>query len=282
MHSQRVGMPAKLLAALVAAFSFVAIAPAAQAAPTNIVLFGDSILANPAFSVADVMQGPGKVSPNAPMEGRCPRGAKRVGAELQAQTGIQVDDFPCTGATVQRPIYGDARLANQVNQALAQRKLTPGTRNVMIQIGINDTFKAPNLYDVQLNEYVNEVRRQVARIRAAAPNAKVTMLGYPEIVDRAGNSCWVHFNGVEQPPMQILPLNNAIIAVNNWQRAAAQATGANWLNLEAATRGHGSCAPRDQRWMAGIIDNNSKPFNITTHLTHEGNRGVAAVLARNL
>ncbi|WP_312098287.1 GDSL-type esterase/lipase family protein [Corynebacterium dentalis] len=282
MHSQRVGLPAKLVAALVAVFSFVALAPAAQAAPTNIVLFGDSLLANPAFNVAEAMQGPGKVSRNAPTEGRCPRGEKRVAAELQAQTGIQVEDFACTGATVQRPIYGDARLENQVNQALAQRQLTPGTRNVMFQIGINDTFKAPNLYNVQLDEYVKEVRRQVARVRAAAPNAKVTMVGYPEIVDRAGNSCWVHWNGVEQPPLAIAPLNNAIVAAHNWQRAAANAVGANWLNLEAATRGHGSCAPRDQRWISGVIDNNSKPFNITTHLTHEGNRGVAAVIARNL
>lgn len=282
MHSQRIGLPAKLVAALVAVCSFVALAPAAQAAPTNIVLFGDSLIANPAFNIAEVMQGPGKVTPNVAPEGRCPRGAKRIASELQAQTGIKVEDFACTGAAAFAPLSGEKRLVTQVNQALSQGKLNAGTRNVMVQIGINDTWKAPNLYDVQRDEYVKEVRRQMDRVRAAAPNAKITMLGYPEIIDRAGNSCWVHWNGVDQPPMVIPPLNSALAAAHDWQRQAARAVGGNWLNLEAATRGHGSCAPRDQRWVAGVIDNSSKPYNITTHLTHEGNRGVAEVLARNL
>ena len=111
MHSQRIGLPAKLIAALVAVFRFVALAPAAQAAPTNIVLFGDSLIANPAFNIAEVMQGPGKVTPNVATEGRCPRGAKRIASELQAQTGIKVEDFACTGAAAFAPAFLTARCA---------------------------------------------------------------------------------------------------------------------------------------------------------------------------
>lgn len=282
MNSRRVGLSAKLVAAVVALFTMVALAPAAQAANTNIVLFGDSLLANPAFSVAEQMQGPGKVSPNAPAEGRCARGEKRIGAELQARTGTKVEDFACAGAAGFAPLAGTNRLETQVSQALAQGVLSPATRNVMIQIGINDTWKAPNLYQVQRDEYIKEVRRQMDRVRKVAPNAKLTMLGYPDIVGDAGMSCWVHWNGVDAPPMPIVPVRAALDAAQDWQRGAAQAIGGNWVNLEAETKGHGTCAPRDQRWMVGVIDNSSKPFNITTHLTHEGNAGVAAVIARHL
>ena len=282
MSSRRTSMAAQLTAAVVALFSFMAVAPAAQAAPTNIVLFGDSLLANPVFAVAETMQGPGKVSGNAPGEGRCARGNIRIGSEMQAQTGIKVEDFACSGAAAFAPLAGTNRLATQVDQALGQGKLTPGTRAVMLQIGMNDNWKAPNLYDVQKREYVNEVRNQINRVRQAAPNAKVTMVGYPDIVGPGGESCWVHWNGVDAPPIAVGPVRAALDAAHDWQRAAAQATGSSWLNLEAQTLGHGTCAPREQRWVVGIIDNTSKPFNITTHLTHEGNAEVARILSRNL
>lgn len=282
MNSRRSSVTAKILAAVVALFSFVSLAPAAQAAPANIVMFGDSLLANPHFPIAAQMQGPGHTTGNAPSAGRCPRGISRVGASLQRQTGIKVDDFPCTGAAMFAPLSGEKRLVTQVNQALAQGKLTPATRSVFLQLGINDTYKAPNLYQVQHDEYVKEAKRQVNRIRRAAPNAKVHFLSYPEIAGRGGNSCWIHWNNAPSPVMPLAPLRDALDSVHAWQRAAARATGSQWVNLEAATRGHGSCAPREQRWIAGVIDNSSKPYNITTHLTHEGNDGVAAVIARHI
>lgn len=40
--------------------------PAASAQERNVVLFGDSIMANPTYVIADLMQGPGKATKNAP------------------------------------------------------------------------------------------------------------------------------------------------------------------------------------------------------------------------
>ncbi len=257
-------------------------APSAQAQGKNVVLLGDSLMANPTFAVAEAIQGPGKATANAPGEWRCPRGESRLAASLQRESGAKVEDFACTGAVAYAPIEGEKRLSKQIDTAINQGHLNGATTNVMIQIGMNDTWKAPGFYPVQSENFVNEMRTQVDRIRAAAPNARVSFLSYPSLVGNNGETCPVHINNA--PPL-VIPVGAVRAAVNSahdWQRQSANATGADWINLEAETLGHDMCAPQEQRWVAGILDNSSDPYNITTHLTHRGNDEVAKVIARHL
>ena len=98
--------------------------PAASAQERNVVLFGDSIMANPTYVIADLMQGPGKATKNAPTPaGRCPQGQSRVGASLARISGAKVEDFACTGAVAYAPIEPNKRLSKEVDLALAGKQL---------------------------------------------------------------------------------------------------------------------------------------------------------------
>lgn len=282
MNSRRFSLKAKFVAVLTALFTMAGLAPAAQAAPSNVVLIGDSIMANPYFDFVDAIQGPGKVSGLAPRDGGCPKGSKRIAVSLQNQIGRPVDDFVCNGATMYSPDSPEKRFSTLVDRALRSGKLTPSTTNVVLQVGLNDTWKGLDLYETQKAKYVNNAKREVARIRAAAPNAKISFAGYPAIAGDFGLSCWVHINGVSFPPIPVFPIRNMLNAAHDWQRSAARQTGASFIDLERPTWNHGNCAPREQRWIAGLIDNSSKPYNMTAHLTHEGNDKVAGIIARRL
>ncbi|MCS4535286.1 GDSL-type esterase/lipase family protein [Corynebacterium sp. HS2168-gen11] len=254
----------------------------AQATGRQIVLFGDSLMANPYFGWADYIQGPGKVSPNAPGQGRCPRSESRIATSLARITGDQVEDFACTGAVAYAPIERNKRLSNQINTAIDQRHLHAGTNIVLIQIGFNDTWKAPGFFNVQTEGFVREMQTQVARIRQAAPNARIAFLSYPSLIGPSGQSCPIHVRGL--PPIVIHSrlIRSAFDSVSHWQRQSATATGTEWIDIATDSVGHDMCAPTEQRWVAGIIDNASDPYNITTHLTHRGNDEIAAIIARKI
>lgn len=271
---------ASVLSAIAAAVSSLAVAaPTASAAPQNIVIFGDSIMANRHHPLADHMQGPGVAPGNAPADGRCIRGASRVGASLQAQTGIRVDDYPCNGAVAHTPIGGDNNTNTQINLALAQGTLTPATRTVLIQIGFNDAWKAPGVYAWQKQAYIDAMRGQVARIRAAAPNAKIAFVGYPYIVGPHGETCLIH---IPQLPNPMIPLGFTLRpfqAANDWEMSAARELGVGYIDLHGPALGHDMCANTEERWFAGLWDNLSHPYNLTAHLTVPGNDAVARILA---
>ncbi|WP_315535513.1 GDSL-type esterase/lipase family protein [Corynebacterium matruchotii] len=257
--------------------------PAASAQERNVVLFGDSIMANPTYVIADLIQGPGKATKNAPTPaGRCPQGQSRVGASLARISGAKVEDFACTGAVAYAPIEPNKRLSKEVDLALAGKQLNAGTTNVFLQIGMNDSWKAPGIYSVQTENFVNEMKTQVGRIKAAAPNAKIAFVGYPSILGANNTACPVQLNNMPAPPISTISVRNSLNAAHDWQRQSAAATGTGWIDLEKDTAGHDMCAAKDQRWIAGIIDNSSDPYNITTHLTHKGNDGVAEILAKHL
>lgn len=279
MKTSRRGKLAGLLAAALTAISGAAVAaPQADAQAQNIVIFGDSIMANTHHPIADHMQGPGVAPGNAAPSGKCPQGASRVGVALQEVTGIRVDDYPCNGAVAHSPVGGANNTFNQISNALAQGALTPATRTVLIQAGFNDAWKAPGVFAWQQTAYIDAMRVQVGRIRAAAPNARIAFVGYPYIVGPQGQTCLIHIPGFE--PMVPLGFTRAPFdAANAWQRAAAADLGVGFIDLEGPTLGHDMCAPREERWFAGFWDNLSHPYNLTAHLTVPGNYAIARILA---
>src|SRR5699024_3378543 len=107
-------MLAGLAAVVMAGSAVTATGPVADAAPRNVVLFGDSMWSNGTGTfpsqMAEFWQGPGKVTGNAPAEGRCKRGQGRVAASLQRQTGVKVEDYACNGAVAYAPSNGSNNL----------------------------------------------------------------------------------------------------------------------------------------------------------------------------
>lgn len=286
-HPHRRRLATTMIAALSALLMISGETPAASAAPNGpIVLFGDSMWSNGTGTfpskMAELNQGSGKVGGNAPAQGRCKRGEARVGASLQRQTGVPVEDYACNGAVAYAPANGVNNVSAQIRRARAQGNLNPSTRAVFLNIGMLDNLWAPGLPATQTKNFVAAMRPEIDRIERSAPNAKIAFVGYPHMVDHIGQGCWLHVGALDRIAMPVPPLRMALDASHHWQRQAARATGIGWIDMEAATRSNGTCASPDKRYVSGLIDQTSRPYNMTTHLTEVGNEGVAGVLSRHI
>lgn len=248
-------------------------APAANAQDRNLVAFGDSILADPRADIylnnrlaSDLSSGSTNVDP-------CPTSynyAKRAGAKL----GLPVADFSCAGATSMSP---GKQISAQVNSAIATGKLSNATRRVVFTSGFNDTYNNNSLTQAQMRaRFVHFTAPQIERIKRAAPNARIQIVGYSSITNR-GNICLV--NG--QAPV---PAPN----IKRWEDAAqqmlidlARSTGTQFLDLKASTAGNSMCAPDNTRMWASVVDFTGGPGNMPFHLNARGHEHVANVIARS-
>lgn len=266
-------------AAVVGITGAVASSPVAEAQQRNVVLFGDSLLANPPHGFVDFVN-PGFTTGVTKTDySSCPKGIDRVGVELERRHGAQVSDFSCSGAATFGKLNNHSPLAMQVDQALHSRRLNPQTTNVHMQVGLNDNFKGIGLYAHQKQSYRDYVGHQIDRIREAAPNARIQILGYPEMMGLDDFVCPVHMNQFDLN-FPFPPLGNSLRAVADWQKTVAADKNVEYFDLWSATRGHGQCVGKEHRWVSGVLDNQSDPYNMTFHYTHEGNRHIADIIAR--
>ncbi len=121
---------------------------------------------------------------------------------------------------------------------------------------------------------------QVDRIKRAAPNARIQIVGYPTI--GSGDSyCLIHV-GPQSLDRTYLP------TVRQWEDKAqwmqvdlARATGTQFVDMKPHTRNNGMCAPANQRMWAGLIDFTAGPGNLPLHVNARGHEHVANVLARS-
>ena len=96
-----------------------------------------------------------------------------------AQLGLAASDYSCTGTVTVSP---GPQLYTQVDRALSDGALNPGTARVIITTGFNDTYNNEGRPDADVRrDFVNYMIPQVSRIRAAAPNARIQFVGYPKI-----------------------------------------------------------------------------------------------------
>lgn len=239
----------------------------------GILLLGDSVFANPDFLGAPNV---GAIREGDVDNVTCGRGADRVANRLKELVDVPVHDYSCPGATALEGVRSSPRA--QIDSAVRAGALTEDTTHVALLFGFNDFyFATPDLPD----KYVAEIRSQIDRIRSIAPNAKVMVVSYPEITDANGNACFVHVPGVTDPVAPVKPLRGLEDLVHDTQRRTAAEAGAEFIDVRAATAGHGLCAPDEERYMSGYVDVEQE-YNLTTHLTTVGNARVAAILAEHL
>ena len=74
--------------------------------------------------------------------------------------------------------------------------------------------------------------------------------------------------------------------VENWnrdnQRSAAAEMGADFVEIMDGARGHGTCAPHQARYVAGIIDTTTPDYNMAVHPSNAGSHYVANTVAGRL
>jgi len=83
------------------------------------------------------------------------------------------------------------------------------------------------------------------RVHAKAPHARVVLVGYPRLVD-PGTSCPAR---LPFPTDQLVAAYAVQVQLNNMMRRAAGRTATTYVDLFAASRGHGICSKHP--WVSG-------------------------------
>ncbi|WPF67221.1 MULTISPECIES: GDSL-type esterase/lipase family protein [unclassified Corynebacterium] len=267
---------ATILAASATVALGVAAVPA-TASPNALVGFGDSVMANPRAldHLSAGLPIPEEQKPN--VHNNCATDPNGMVKQVARIKGMEAKDYSCPGASVST---GGKRIDAQINDAIAQGALDNQTREVLIQIGFNDTYL--NLADRKSPEeihrnYVAAMTAQIGRIRQAAPNAAIKVVGYPSISDNKG-TCLIqlgnNIHSFEGIPLST-DLENMAEAMN--RDAAAQA-GVQYIDLRSASMGHGMCAPDGERWYGAAIDF-GQPRNVPIHMTDLGVAKTSEIIA---
>lgn len=259
-----------LAAAALTSVAVFAAAPTASAAPGgNAVLFGDSMAANPTAGNYII----NKINPAAPVPttGVGCATDNAIPEKYKAKTGQTMTSFACAGASFTE---GGMHISTQIDKAVRAGKLNNNTPTVVIYAGANDTYTKVLNGRKSVNQMGAELQpamiSAINKIKAHAPQATVKVMGYPTITNPSGHTCVIGY----LPPTSFSPLTPQVERkLEEVSRNAANATGAQFISLKAASRGHDLCS--SDPWLAPLIAS-PKPANLPFHYTHGGlNQAVA-------
>lgn len=269
--------PGRRIASAVAAGVMVCsmLAQPAEAHPNSFVGFGDSVIANP--TVQDYLEAKSGNTNNPNAHSGCATDPNGIVKQVAAELGLVPFDYSCAGASA---ITGGQHLSAQIDEALADGALSPGTQQVMLTIGANDTY--PRLFNREnpddiVRNVVDAVVPQIRRIQEAAPHARIKVVGYPSMADLHG-VCLVQLGSnihSYEPLREVIDLENLMERIS---RDVATAAGVEYVDLRGPSYGHGMCAPDGQRWYAALIDF-GEFHNLPIHMTNIGIESVSRLIA---
>ena len=245
------------------------------------VALGDSFTAAPFVPVTDFARGCLRSSSNYPT-----RVADALGAELR--------DVSCSGATTADIVGRQSVAGGRGTVAPQLAAVEPDTDLVTVGVGGNDknlfallahactrpaerrvgpcaprlhgAFGSPDLLAEEIGRRVAAVLRRVHR---AAPAATVVLVGYPRLVDTRG-ACAAMPLAADALPVLARFEGRLNVAL----RRAAASTGARFVDMHAASRGHEICSASP--WVNGKSTDESRA--LAYHPFPEGQKAVARAL----
>lgn len=209
----------------------------------------------------------------------CLRSTSNYPTLVADELGIQVTDVSCSGASTVS-IFGDQKFTTKVQPPQIEA-LSPDADLVTVGIGANDfTFFTDMMFDClaiadtdvqgapcrdsnadaegrdRLRAHLYKIRKNVRNVVLAiakrAPEARILLIGYPQILPSTG-TCRARLPLAVGDYAYTLDLNLSLAkAVRNGGVAA----GAEYVDLVAASQGHDICS--DKPWIAGIRGKDNK------------------------
>ncbi|MDO4927971.1 MAG: GDSL-type esterase/lipase family protein [Corynebacterium sp.] len=258
-----------LLAAIVAGISTPNVATAQE---RNMVIFGDSVISD-----GNVVETLKNEDPNV----LCVTSDNSYAEQAARHLGLVTHNYSCSG-TITFSGAGtniQAQMPVQVQMALDDGALNAATERVVLTVGFNDTYNNVNISDAEVRQrFVDAMVPQIERIRAAAPNARIQLVGYASITDQS-NVCLFHvipnIHDTIPGPLVVYWENQA-----QWMNVdLAVATGVEFVDLKPLTYGHSMCANDEDRYWGGLVDLTGSPFNMPVHLNQKGHEVVGEYLA---
>jgi lysophospholipase L1-like esterase len=258
----------------VAAISVSAAVPAgAKASPPR--ANGHSIKTSPYVALGDSYSSGAGVTPLVPTApSTCSRSLENYAHDIAAATrAASFTDVTCSGAKTSDFFSSQAPgVAPQLDA------LSRDTRLVTMTIGGNDEdvfsdsffgcatvslasgsiFGNPceqkygDSFDRKiLTQTFPNVVHALSAVRAAAPRATVVILGYPTILPADGSPACYPAMPISMGDVPYLHQEQQLL--NAVVRAAALLTGARFVDMAPASRGHDACQPVGQRWIEPAV-----------------------------
>lgn len=249
---------------------------------TQMVTFGDSYAANGGSGGARFVPSETPSRPN------CRTDSENWPHVAARTAGLQLADYTCNGTSVQLPDY--------VDSAIAQGDLGPDTRQVAIMYGILDPrvigdvaySSGTNGQELQQSAFVSALNDTVNRIRSAAPNAKITLVSYPRLLDN-DFLCTGNFQGFApgssgqfQGPNLYIPGGSRTEAhFSQVIGDTAARIGVSFVDAYSASAGHGPCSDPSQRWV-NMYQRQNPDSVMANHPTDLGHQEMGRLVAASL
>ncbi|WCZ33250.1 GDSL-type esterase/lipase family protein [Corynebacterium massiliense] len=248
----------------------------------NLVAIGDSITADPwVGDWAPYWVGQETEATKASPVG-CPTSPNNYAKQAGQRLGLPVDDYSCTGLTVSSE--RNKLFKDHAAKAIEDGALNASTERVIITVGFNDSYSEKFGDGGQrIQHYIDEAAPVVEQNKAAAPNARIQMVGYPTI-SKDGNVCPLHVVDdklVPAPPIHLPMVTDFENIAQDMQRGLAERTGTEFIDMKPSTEFNGMCGPDESREFAGVIDTTGPAFNLPFHANSRGHAHIADVIANS-
>ncbi|TDV54850.1 SGNH/GDSL hydrolase family protein [Actinophytocola oryzae] len=281
-------MPRRLIVSAVAALTALGLAaPAAAAEPLNYVALGDSYSAASGVLPSD---------PSAPL--LCLRSSLNYPHVIASSTGARLTDVTCGAAETKH--FASAQYPGVPPQLAA---VGADTDVVTMTIGGNDSgvfigailacgsagivtlghgSPCRNIYG---SYFENTVRNTtypalvaaLQAVRARAPGADVAILGYPWILPPSVGC----FDKMPIATGDVPYVRSLQATLNDAIARAAAATGATYVDMNAASNGHDACTPVGTRWIEPVLQG-TNPVVVHPNALGEANMAAQAVATLGL
>jgi hypothetical protein len=267
--------PMLSIAALAATLLALAAAPTLAGAASSYVSLGDSYTSGPFIL---------PFASGAPLD--CLQSARDYSHLTAATLGLSLTDVSCSGATTEN-LTTTAQYSDQPPQF---NSLSSSTQVVSVGIGGNDKglflntlivcgaedlvfpFGTPckGTYGHKLAEEIVEdgpvVGAALHRIHTISPQAKVFVVGYPDILPQSGN-CWPT---VPLTTGDVAYLNGVEKELNSMLSSEAGSNGATYVDTYTPSIGHDACKSLSVRYVEPVLPE-SDAFSV-----HPNERGMEA------
>lgn len=271
------------LAALMMFFSGIVNTPTASAAGGRAYVgMGDSFAANP--TVPQQFAGF--------FNGGCGQGTDTYVDRIGRQRfGGNYANIACNGVTVSG--HAGPGVAHLAEQAKRRGIIGPNTRLVTITVGAAEGWNPARLNGRDFGitgggafatqqRWNDRMGSAIRRIKRVAPNARIMVVGYPEVTRPDRLLCTSSIALGNKESLDVGVPSGIGEMMHNVNRIASRGTHLGYEYVNTVRPDTGTCAHPNRQWVHGILDIPGENDRMPVHPTSRGNQGIANIVKARL
>ncbi|APB01078.1 SGNH/GDSL hydrolase family protein [Nocardia seriolae] len=236
-------------------------------------------------------------------------GVEAADFENATCTNASIDSGPVTSTGQQVPGRDGYTLAQLAIKAAKDGAFGPRTKVVAIQLGANDEWprdsattadapaqltcafnlekgcdtdavaqgRWPDLDTVTGAAYADRIRKVVDYVKYYAPNARIELVGYPELAPENSTAwCLDVLGAFRYVQPRATAINEFWNRIDDAERDAAQLLSIDFVDARTPTAGHGLCSA--DPWLLSVLDPKVNLVGLPFHPTPVGDAAVAGAV----